>query len=342
MSKLGRIRMDGSHNRPGWLEIGDQAVRVASDGTHVFWVTGFDAESATTHVGRVNADGTSKNETWVTLGGLTFPFFIMDLVTDGTYLYLMVVETESEGSNAERTFIARIKISNGVLDLEWHTASIDPAYQHLAVGAGHLYWTREISVSESWVARMKTDGTGLEPEWIKVGEGFHPALTADSEFLWAKMDNGLSRATLAEGSPVFTSFYPEAEILEAAGEPTLTHVFLGIFKEGAPASPSGSHAEGYLYYCLQDFEVEEEEAEEREEASTTVEQLSRSAGTQQGSFGLPHVLVSYAPVEMVYEEPEEGEEPEEEVPTNVVKVKAGGELIDGRRYVKAGGELVPT
>jgi len=343
MPHIGRIRLDGTHNRPHWLETAEEAVRVCSDGDHIFWASGHDEEAGTVIIGRANVDGTGLDDSWVTLDGLAHVFFAMELVTDGTYVYVMVTELDAEGGNAERAFIARIKVADGSLELEWHTASIDGFYQHLTVGGGHLYWTREINVSESWVARMKSDGTDLEPEWIKVPAGFYPPLTADANFLWSRVGNTLWVADLGEPTPTFEEFGPEGELLEASGRLTTSHVYLGQFQEGPPSGPpTGISEEGYLYYCLTEFEVEEEEKEERPIVSSRFVRLKRSDGTVEGHFDLASAVGSYDVAEFPFEIGEPGGEDEEEEPTNVVKVKAGGELIDGRRYVKAGGELVPT
>ncbi len=311
---IARANTDGTGVQAHWLKRSDLApgggvfTGLAATEEYVFYRAG-ESEGDKFWIGRVKADGTEILPHHIELDVPEGPI-IESITVAGEHLYIRIAIFGEEN----KFFIARAKIDGTEVDPEW--LELPAGGVHLATDGKHIYFDS----AEEFIGRVKVDGTNLESEWLK-GERLEGATEVSFNdiapngtkvfFLRSQYFEGeekllikLCEADLTSSptTTVLETFEPPKEFVPEALSADAAHLYCGFLAPKAAHHGIGRHTAG---------EWDPDWIEVGAEAETYLIRFS------------------------------EAEVPEEEA-TNKVLVKAGGGIVEGRRYVKAGGELVPA
>lgn len=160
---LGRARLDGTAVERAFIADGAGPCGVAVDGAHIYW-----GSLGAGTLGRANLDGTGVEREFVT--GAASPCWP---VVSPTHVYWAAKVWEENGS------IGRAPIGGGAADNAFVPAAGEP--RDLAIDADHVYWAdhgQRNLVGAGYnpdvdqpgaIARVRLDGSGLEPRLIATG-----------------------------------------------------------------------------------------------------------------------------------------------------------------------------
>jgi virginiamycin B lyase len=182
---IGRAKLDGTEVTPFFISGLKGPVGVAVNGQYLYWTNFGDGEGnlwSGTTISRANWDGTNVIPAFIS--GCKGPW---GLAIDDQFLYW---------TNATDTTIGRARLDG----TEVNQSFIVPSYwpREIVAFGGYLYWGNAVGV-----ARAKTDGTGLENDWITVAVSSpHGVAVTDTHVYWTNYaDGSIGRANIDGTEP---------------------------------------------------------------------------------------------------------------------------------------------
>jgi virginiamycin B lyase len=210
-SSIGRANIDGTGADPTWIPLGAGVIArgLAVDASHVYWTTG-------TTIGRANLDGSGINPAFIP--GLDEPSGLA--IDSGTIYFGQLGGILTEPVNGVGTPVVLASV----------TANSLPGA--LAVSGGYVYWASLDQVDGSTIARVQTNGSGLDTSFI-AGLQTPLGVAVDGTYLyWTDAGGGknqIGRAPLAAPGAATYDFItepdgPGAVAVDARVDPTTTSV----------------------------------------------------------------------------------------------------------------------
>lgn len=326
---IGRANDDGSSPNQhfvaqstllgGGAHAGLHFITPSEDGEYIYYGVGESVSGGHWFIGRVKIDGTEPEPHFIELEIPEGALAVEQGVIQGEYIYF----PWSFSGESEVFWMGRAKVDGSLVEEEWK--AIPGFVFYVAANSTRLYFTN----GNDFIARMKLDGTSLEPEYYEgevegATEAFWNGLTCDGErlyftrgFYYAEEERLklLICEITFENGPIATAF----------------DTYEGEEAENCPRSLTRIHLEsGNFIYA--GFTEHGEDADHNG--------IGRYPSFEPIEADWLHLAIEAEIFSIIVTGGEETGEEETEGEGATVKVKVGGELVEAKRYVKVGGSLV--
>jgi virginiamycin B lyase len=162
---VGRANINGTGKNNNFITGPVQSCGVALDSGHVYWADIADGNPA--YIGRAGLDGGSKQLTYVTIPGASFPC--------GVAVNSANIFWTEPGIFGGGTRIGRVSVNGGGADPSFIGDASTPC--GIAAFGQQLFWTNN---GAGTIARANTDGTGVNQAFVAIGPSQPCGVAVDS------------------------------------------------------------------------------------------------------------------------------------------------------------------